>query len=252
MKIYPFYIVLPVIFLVGAPVNASGAEIVTEEAVYHQNAKNFSGYLARPADKQKHPGLILIHEWWGLNDNIRENARKFAELGYVALAVDLYEGESATTPDEARKLATGVRNNVEGAFKNLKSAVSFMKGHASVNQDRVASIGWCFGGGWSYQIAKNGLGVRASIIYYGRFNPKDDLSKMRATILGHFGAKDRGIKVDTVEEFQARLKTLSGVHEIYIYENAGHGFANEGASRYNKEAADLAWKRTVTFLEKYL
>ncbi len=252
MKIYPLYILLTVIFLFWVPVNASGAEIVTEQAVYYQNEKNVSGYLARPADKQKHPGLILIHEWWGLNDNIRDNARKFAELGYVALAVDLYEGKSATTPDEARKLATGVRNNVEGAFKNLKGAVAFIKGHASTNPDRVASIGWCFGGGWSYQIAKNGLGVKASIIYYGRFNPKDDLSKMRATILGHFGAKDRGIKVDTVEEFQARLKTLSGDHEIYIYENAGHAFANEGGSRYNKEAADLAWKRTVTFLEKYL
>jgi hypothetical protein len=81
MKIYPFYIVLTVIFLFGIPVNAPGAQIVTEEAVYYQNAKNVSGYLARPADKQKHPGLILIHEWWGLNDNIRENARKFAELG---------------------------------------------------------------------------------------------------------------------------------------------------------------------------
>jgi len=252
MKIYPLYIFLTVIFLFWVPVNAAGAEIVNAEVVYYQNGKNVSGYLARPADTQKHPGLILIHEWWGLNDNIRDNARKFAELGYAALAVDLYEGSSATTPDEARKLATGVRKNVEGAFKNLKSAVAFMKGHAGINPDSIASIGWCFGGGWSYQIAKNGLGVKSSIIYYGRFNPKDDLSKMRATILGHFGANDRGIKVDSVEEFQARLKTLSGDHEIYIYENAGHAFANDGGSGYNKEAADLAWKRTVTFLEKYL
>jgi dienelactone hydrolase len=114
MKIYPLYIFLTVIFLFGVPVNAAGAEIVNAEVVYYQNGKNVSGYLARPADTQKHPGLILIHEWWGLNDNIRENARKFAELGYAALAVDLYEGSSATTPDEARKLATGVRKNVEG------------------------------------------------------------------------------------------------------------------------------------------
>ena len=109
MKIYPLYIFLTVIFLFWVPVNAAGAEIVNAEVVYYQNGKNVSGYLARPADTQKHPGLILIHEWWGLNDNIRDNARKFAELGYAALAVDLYEGSSATTPDEARKLATGVR-----------------------------------------------------------------------------------------------------------------------------------------------
>jgi len=94
--------------------------------------------------------------------------------------------------------------------------------------------------------------VKSSIIYYGFFNPKDDLSKMRATILGNFGAEDRAIKVDTVYEFQAKLKTLHGAHEIYIYENAGHGFANEGGRAYNKEATDLAWKRTVAFLKKYL
>jgi carboxymethylenebutenolidase len=104
---------------------------------------------------------------------------------------------------------------------------------------------------FSYQIAKNNLGVKASIIYYGFFNPKDDLSKMRATILGHFGKNDRAIKVDTVYEFQANLKTLSGDHEVYIYENAGHAFANPG-DRYVKAAAELAWNRTVVFLDKYL
>ena len=188
----------------------------------------------------------------GFERQYPRKCQKFAKLGYAALAVDLYDGKSALSPDEARKLATHVRGNMDEAFKNLKSAFSFIKSHPNVNAERVASIGWCFGGGWSYQIAKNNLGAKASIIYYGRFNPKDDLSKMRATILGQFGAKDRGIKVDTVHEFQAKLKTLGGDHEIYIYENAGHAFANEGGSRYNKEAAELAWKRTTTFLRKNL
>ncbi|MBW1842682.1 MAG: dienelactone hydrolase family protein, partial [Deltaproteobacteria bacterium] len=178
--------------------------------------------------------------------------RKFAALGYVALAVDMYEGESATTREEAKKLATRVRGNMEEAFRNLKRAAAYLRNSPNVDPERVAAIGWCFGGGWSYQMAKNNLGVKASVIYYGRFNPKDDLGKMRATILGNFGAEDTGIKVDTVYEFQATLKTLSGDHEIYIYENAGHAFANDGGSRYNKAAADLAWKRTVTFLDKYL
>lgn len=239
------------IFFAGYAI-AAEIKTVTEDVVYYHNGKDVKGYLARPDDNQKHKGIILIHEWWGLNDNIRENAKKFAKLGYVALAVDLYEGESTTNREEARKLATRVRQNMEEAFKNLKSAVSYIKNQVNVNPNKVASIGWCFGGGWSYQIAKNNLGVKASVIYYGRFNPKDDLSKMRATILGNFGAEDRSIKVDTVHEFQAKLKTLSGDHEIYIYENAGHAFANEGGSRYNIEAADLAWKRTVTFLDKNL
>jgi carboxymethylenebutenolidase len=239
-----------IIFSTGA-VFAADLNITTKEVVYYTNGKNVKGYFARPDDNQKHPAMILIHEWWGLNDNIRENARKFAKLGYVALAVDLYEGNSTTTPAEAKKLATHVRQNVDEAFKNLKSAVSYLKSQSYVDSSRLASIGWCFGGGWSYQIAKNNLGVKTSIIYYGRFNPKDDLSKMRATILGHFGENDRAIKVDNVREFQAKLKTLSGDHEIYIYENAGHAFANEG-SRYVKEAAELAWSRTVTFLKKHL
>ena len=101
-------------------------------------------------------------------------------------------------------------------------------------------------------MAKNDLGVKASVIYYGRFNPKDDLSKMRATIIGHFGEKDRGIKVDNVRAFQAKLKTLKGDHEIFIYPNAGHAFANAGGKRYNKEAADAAWKRTTEFLKQQL
>ena len=252
MKLNIIPIIAAALLFVTGSSFASDTKILTEEVVYYKDGKEVRGYFARPADNQKHPGLILIHEWWGLNDNIRGNAKRFAKLGYAALAVDLYDGKSAVTPGEARKLATHVRGNMDEAFKNLKSAFSFIKSHPNVNAERVASIGWCFGGGWSYQIAKNNLGAKASIIYYGRFNPKDDLSKMRATILGQFGAKDRGIKVDTVHEFQAKLKTLGGDHEIYIYENAGHAFANEGGSRYNKEAAELAWKRTTAFLRKNL
>jgi carboxymethylenebutenolidase len=252
MKIYRSLLYLVIFIFAAGVVSAADTPVMTKEVVYYKNDKNVSGYLARPDDDQKHPGIILIHEWWGLNDNIRDNAKRFAKLGYVALAVDLYDGKSSTTPGEARKLATAVRQNVEEAFKNLKSALDYLKTQPSVDSNRLASIGWCFGGGWSYQMAKNNLGTKASIIYYGFFNPKDDLSKMRATILGHFGENDRAIKVDSVQEFQVNLKTLSGNHEVYIYENAGHAFANEGGSRYNQEAADLAWKRTVTFLEKNL
>jgi len=229
-----------------------GTPIVTMEVSYFEGNDRVRGYLARPDDNKKHPGLILIHEWWGLNENMRENARRFAELGYVALAVDMYNGEATKTAAQARVLATRVRKNMGGAFDNLNQAVRYLKGRDYVAADRLASVGWCFGGGWSYQMARNNLGVKASVIYYGRFNPMDDLQKMRATIMGHFGENDRGIKVDTVREFQAVLKTLNGDHEVYIYPNAGHAFANEGGSRYNKDAADLAWKRTNRFLAESL
>ncbi|MCP5047820.1 MAG: dienelactone hydrolase family protein [bacterium] len=228
-------------------------KIVTEEVAYYTGHDDIKGYLARPKDAKPAPAIILIHEWWGLTDWIRGNARKFAELGYVALAVDLYNGKSTDDRQKARELMMGVQNNMDEAFSNLKAAVAYLKGKPKwVIKDRMSSIGWCFGGGWSYNMAKNNLGVKASVIYYGYFNPKDDLKKMRAMILGNFGEKDRGISVDNVKEFQVTLKTLSGDHEIYIYENAGHGFARPGGSAYNKEAADLAWKRTVKFLKKHL
>lgn len=208
------------------------------------------GYLAIPDGGGKHPSLVLIHEWWGLNGNIRENAERFAAKGYVALAVDLYDGKVAKTADQARALATAVRKDRAGAVANLKAAVAYLNQRDdTAGADKMASVGWCFGGGWSYQMAKNDLGVKASVIYYGFFNPKDDLSIMRATIMGHFGENDRAIKVDNVREFQARLKTLKGSHEVYIYPNAGHAFANEGGRNYNKKAADLAWTRTVNFLQ---
>jgi carboxymethylenebutenolidase len=100
-------------------------------------------------------------------------------------------------------------------------------------------------------MVKNNLGVKASVIYYGRFNSKDDLTKMRATILGHFGENDRGLRVDTVREFQAKLKTLNGAHEIFIYPNVGHAFANSSGKNYNKAAADLAWPCTLEFLNRF-
>ena len=118
----------------------------------------------------------------------------------------------------------------------------------------MAAIGWCFGGGWSYQMAKNNLGVKASVIYYGFFNPEDDLQKMRAEIIGHFAENDRAIRVDNVKEFQAKLKTLSGDHEVYIYPNTTHGFASRKGTNpdYNEQAAELAWQRTLAFLKKHV
>ena len=143
---------------------------------------------------------------------------------------------------------------MNGAFNNLKAAVDFLKNDPLVDPNKIASLGWCFGGGWSYQMAKNNLGVVASIIYYGFFNPEDDLAQMRAVILGHFADKDRAIKIDNVKEFQVKLKSLNGEHEIYIYPNTQHGFASrEGKNpNYNQREAEKAWSRTLDFLNRYV
>ena len=224
----------------------------TEVTYYSQDNKGVKGYLAVPEGRGKKPAIILIHEWWGLNDEIRDKARKYAKDGYIALAVDLYNGESTTKPEDARRLAGSVGKNQENAFANLRAALAYLKKHKNVDKNRLASVGWCFGGGWSYQVAKNDLGTRASVIYYGRFNPADDLSQMRAKILGHFAEKDRGIKVDDVRQFQASLKTQSGDHEIFIYPNTGHGFTNSNSAVYDAAATSQAYDRTLEFLKKHL
>lgn len=227
---------------------------ITEEEVTYatMDGKQVKGFLAAPVRSSQVPAVILIHEWWGLNDNMRDNARAFAKLGYAALAVDLYEGESTTDQARAQQLAGAVRNDVTRAEDNLKQAVAFLKSRPSIDGTRIASVGWCFGGGWSYQMAKNDLGVKSTVMYYGQFSPDDDFEHMKAHIQGHFGADDMSIKVDDVKEFQAALNTHNGVHEVYIYPNAGHGFANPENPSYNKEAADLAWQRTVDFLNRTL
>jgi carboxymethylenebutenolidase len=233
---------------------ASG-QVTDRDVTYSTRTdKPIVGFLAAPDQPGPLPGIILIHEWWGLNDDIRSKARAFAELGYVALAVDMYSGESTTEPEKARELAGGVRADMNAAFANLRDAITFLKDQKQVDDDRLASIGWCFGGGWSYEIAKNNLGVRASVIYYGFFNPEDDLAIMRTKILGHFAEQDRSIRVDTVREFQAKLKTAHGDHEIYIYPNTTHGFASRPGEnpQYDEQAAKLAWERTGAFLKKHL
>ena len=242
--------------IVGALILAVGSVAIAEEVVYfEQEDKRAVGYLALPnqfAESEGAPAIVLIHEWWGLNDDIRAKADAFADEGYVALAVDLYYGESTDKVPKAIQLAGSVRRDREGAFENLRAAFDYLRAFRQVDEKRLASVGWCFGGGWSYQIAKNDLGAAVSIIYYGRFNPSDDLSQMRATILGHFAEQDAGIKLDDVKQFAMVLEQLGGDHAIYIYENSSHGFANPDSSVYNRQSAESAWQRTLFFLEQHL
>ena len=239
----------------GQAVVANTNEVTSKLVEYHtEDGEKVTGYLAFPITSGKFPAIILIHEWWGLNDDMKSKAQDFAEEGYVALAVDLYAGKSTTDPQEARLLAEVVRKNMAGAFGNLSSAADYLNNSPRVDTNRLASIGWCFGGGWSSQMAKNDLGVKVSVIYYGRFNPADDLTKMRTDIIGHFAEKDRVIEIESVKEFQVKLKSLKGDHHIYIYPNTTHGFASrkEANPNYAEAEAALAWRQTLAFLKTNL
>jgi carboxymethylenebutenolidase len=222
---------------------------------YHDG--NSVGYLVYPTNytNQKLPAVIMIHEWWGLNDNIKNMANMLAKEGYVVLSVDLYNGTAATDSSRASELSASVRNNPSAAIANMKSAVSYLSSLENVNASRIASLGWCFGGGQSLQLALNSEEhpLAATILYYGNLvNNTEALSKIKWPVLGIFGDQDQSIPVDTVKQFEQALNEIGVTNEIYIYPGVGHAFANPSNDNYApKETAD-AWQKTIAFLDKYV
>jgi len=219
---------------------------------YKSGDETVQGMLYTPSGKGPFPGVIVIHEWWGLNDWVKEQASKLADQGYAALAVDLYRGKVATTPDEAHELMRGVPE--DRATRDLHAAFEFLKSQSNVKKDRMASIGWCMGGGYSLDVALQEPTLTAAVINYGHLAvDADSLKKINASILGLFGGQDRGIPVDDVKKFEQTLKQLGKKVEIVIYPNAGHAFENpNNKDGYRPDDAADAWKRTVKFLESTL
>jgi carboxymethylenebutenolidase len=210
------------------------------------------GYFSAPSDVfEPLPAVIVIHEWWGLNDNVRVMADRLAGEGYMVLAVDLYGGEVADSPADARELMLEVVENPEQARANIRAAYEFL---SATGAPRIGSLGWCFGGGWSLNAAllfPNDLD--ASVIYYGQVTSDEEaLRPVNTPILGLFAAEDTGIKVATVEAFRATLEALRKDYEIEIYPGVGHAFANPTGRNYNAEAASDAWSKTLAFLARHL
>jgi len=205
-----------------------------------------SGYLAKPVADGSYPGIIMIHEWWGLNDNIKEMADKLASHGYVVLAVDLYTGQVATTSDQARQLITAYDS--EQGIQNMNSAVSLLSDDYSTN--KIGSIGWCFGGGQSLNLALDNNDMDATVIYYGSLvTDTQTLSSIQWPILGIFAGLDQGIPVNTVTEFESSLNELDIENHIYVYNDVDHAFANPSGARYAPEESKDAWNQTISFLE---
>jgi carboxymethylenebutenolidase len=216
------------------------------------DGRDVTGYVARPADVEGPlPGVIVIHEWWGLNDNVRAMTRRLAAEGFEALAVDLYGGRSASTPDEARALMEGVNENPAAARHNLQRAAQWL-GERGVPS--IGSLGWCFGGGWSLQTALLlGDDADGAVIYYGFVETDPSaLKPLEAPVLAFFGGQDRGIPLDTVRAFEEALDGLGKDAEVVVYPEAGHAFANPSGRNWEPEAADDAWERTIAFLHDTL
>ena len=211
------------------------------------------GYFVAPADMfEPLPAVIMIHEWWGLNDNIRAMADRLAAEGYIVLAVDLSGGKVATNAAEARQYMLNIVEDPELANSNIKSAYEFVS--ATAGAPKIGSVGWCFGGGWSLNTAQLFPDeLDAAVIYYGKVTDDEDkLRPVNTPILGLFGGEDKGIKVASVEAFGAALSRLRKKHEIHVYPGVGHAFANPTGDNYNEAAATDAWRRTLEFFGRHL
>ncbi|MGA8617700.1 MAG: dienelactone hydrolase family protein [Candidatus Sulfotelmatobacter sp.] len=219
---------------------------------YKSGDETVQGLLYTPSGNGPFPALIVIHEYWGLNDWIKEQASKLADQGYEALAVDLYRGKVATTPDMAHELMRGLPE--DRAKRDLHAAFEFLQSQPNVKKNRIGSIGWCMGGGYSLDVALQEPTLAADVINYGHLaTDPDALKKINAPILGIFGGQDRGITPDDVHKFEAILKQLGKKVEIKIYPDAGHAFENPNNKEgYRPEDAADAWKRTVAFLAENL
>jgi carboxymethylenebutenolidase len=214
---------------------------------YKSGDETVQAVLYTPEGKGPLPGIIVIHEWWGLNDWVKEQAAKISDLGYVTLAIDLYRGKVGTTPEEAHEIMRGVPE--DRAKRDLHAAVEFLKAQSNVKPDRLGAIGWCMGGGYALDVALEEPTLRADVINYGHLaTDPESIAKINASVLGLFGGQDKGIPADDVKKFEQALKQQGKKVEIVIYPDAGHAFENpNNKTGYRPADAADAWQRTDKF-----
>lgn len=235
---------LSAFFLSGV---ALAGDITGSTVMYRSGEEEVTGYLATPAGGGPFPAVVLIHEWWGLNDWIRANADEFARRGYAALAIDLYRGKVAASGEEAHELMRGLPEGRAG--RDLKSAVAYLRGLPAVGKEKIGTIGWCMGGGYSLMAAMSVKGLAGSVICYGRLvSEQAEIKSIGAPLLGIFGGADRGIPVESVKDFEKAARKAGKQVEMAIYPEAGHAFMNQNnKGSYREEDTADAWKRIFGF-----
>lgn len=220
-------------------------EVVGEEVAYFPGA---TGYFVRPSDMAFYPGVVMIHENRGLRPEIKMAAEQLAKEGYMVLAVDLFDGKVVESQEEAQALTKDFDLRV--GVSNMRLAVDYLHNKGAV---KVASLGWCFGGGQSLELALSGEKLDATVIYYGRLKTTEaDLRPIKWPVLGIFGAEDQVVSTESVHEFEEALNDLGVQNEMHIYPAVGHAFANPSGMNYSPEATKAAWAETLAFLEENL
>jgi carboxymethylenebutenolidase len=216
------------------------------------NGDQVPGYLARPAGDGPFPGVVVIQEWWGLDAHIKDVTDRFAREGFAALAPDLYRGQVAKEPDEARKLRMELDH--PRAIRDIQGAVDYLIAQPFVQPKQVGMIGFCMGGGLSLQMSHEGRNLGAVVVFYGRGELDDQTaSAVSVPVLGIFGEADEGIPVAGVRANERKLKEHGKTAEFIIYPGAPHAFFNDTRPHiYHKEASEDAWKRTLAWYREHL
>jgi carboxymethylenebutenolidase len=233
-------------------VAGAGLALAGTMVSYPSGPETVTGYLAVPDGGGKKPAIVVIHEWWGLNDWVKGKADHFAKEGYVALAVDLYRGKVATDPDTAHQLMRGLPD--DRALRDMKAAVAYLRARPDVDVTKVGSVGWCMGGGLSLNLAVAEPTLAGAVIYYGHLmvDPAT-IAGLKVPLLGNFGGQDQGIPAKDVEEFAAAAKKDGKSVDFKIYPDAGHGFASSKDPKvYRPADAKDADARTEAFFAKVL
>ena len=234
---------------------AGGAEtedgLVTEMVEYTDaDGEILMGYLARPAGDESRPAAVVIQEWWGLNEHIKDVTRRLANEGFVALAPDLYHGAVTTEPDEARKLVMEL--DMAEAVREIQRAIDYLQEQDYVAGPQAGIVGFCMGGGLVLQTALAEDDLGAGVVFYGRPLEPEQAAQVKAPILGLFGAEDGGIPADAARAMHAAFDEAGLENEIQVYEGAGHAFFNDTRDSYNEAAAADAWPRTLAWFRANL
>lgn len=235
-----------------APAVGAPAGVVEEQVSFTApDGTPLGAFMARPAGNGPHPALILFHEWWGLNERTREDARRFAGQGYVALAVDLYRGQQGADQDAAHELSRALPE--ERALGDAEAGLQYLLTRREVKPGSVGVVGWCMGGGYSLRFAALHP-LQACVVCYGRvFTQPDQVAGMETPVLGLFGGQDRGIPAEDVRKFERLLADAGVPAKVVLYPDAGHAFMNpDNAKGYDAKAAASAWGEIDEFLRLHL
>jgi carboxymethylenebutenolidase len=219
---------------------------------YPSGTETVSGYLAPAGGAGKRPAVVVIQEWWGLNDFVKGKADAFAKKGYVALAPDLYRGKVATDPDTAHQLMRGLPD--DRALRDMKAAVAYLRSRPDVDPSKIGVVGWCMGGGLALNLALAEPTLAGAVLYYGHLvTDPATIASLRVPLLGNFGGQDQGIPAGDVRAFEAAAKKAGKSVDFKVYPDAGHGFASAKDPKvYRAADAKDADARTDAFFKKVL